>query len=126
MRKIYLAVASCIALVAFMGFSATALAVPDPSCDGDPYNNDAVVHDFAITMTDSNVAGEVSGLSGSGLACGADSYQHEFVLRPRRYRHAVRCRDKQHLRDEQTPDSSAPPLINVMTADYLGRQCMKT
>lgn len=72
MRKLYLVLAST-ALVAFMGFSATAFAVPDPSCDGNPYNNDPVIHDFVMTMTDSNVEGAVSGLSGKGLACGSDS-----------------------------------------------------
>ncbi len=72
MRKIYLALVSCVALVAFMGFGGSAFAVVDPSCDGDPYNNDFAVHDFTLDTPDSHVAGDVSGVSGSGLACGTE------------------------------------------------------
>ncbi len=72
MRKFYLVIASCVALVAFMGFSANAFALTDPDCDGDPYDNTLLVHDFSIEMIDSYVAGEPSGLGGSGLACRTD------------------------------------------------------
>ena len=80
MRKLYLLVASTVALVAFMGFSATAFATAvDPSCDlghdhGDadgPYNNDAAVHGFTLETTN-NISGAVSGITGSGLACGTE------------------------------------------------------
>ncbi len=72
MRKFYLAIASCVALVAFMGFSATAYSanIVDPDCDGTPNNNDFVVNNFGIVTANSDVAGEVSGMTGSGAACG--------------------------------------------------------
>ncbi len=78
MRKLFLALASCAALVAFMGFSATASAnhIVEADCDlevgGDgPYNNDFAVHDFEITFPDSMVEHEVSGLIGRGVMCGS-------------------------------------------------------
>ncbi len=77
MRKLFLALVSCIALVAFMGFSATASAiVVEDDCDlalgGDgPYNNDFAVYDFEIIFPDSMVEYEVSGLIGKGVLCGS-------------------------------------------------------
>ncbi len=70
LNKLSISVASCMALAVMMGFSASALAVVDPSCDGDPYYNTIAVHDFAIETPDSNVAHQVSGVSGTGLVCG--------------------------------------------------------
>ncbi len=71
MRKLYLLVASCVALVAFMGFSATALAnhVFDSDCAADP---DAFeVTKFTIGTPDSKVEHKVSGIVGTGLTCGS-------------------------------------------------------
>lgn len=69
-RNIYLAVASCVALVAFMGFSASALAdhVFDSDCAPD---HEFAVTDFNINTTDSNISYKVSGISGTGLTCGS-------------------------------------------------------
>ena len=73
MRKFFLALASCIALVAFIGFSATAMAIAiGPDCDGDPYNNDFAVHDFTLVTPDSDVEHTVSGAAGEGVACGTE------------------------------------------------------
>ncbi len=78
MRKLYLVVASCAALVAFMGFSATASAdIVDPDCDlghshgsnDGPYTNDFALNGFEITTTN-NVAYQVAGLTGGGVPCG--------------------------------------------------------
>ncbi len=119
MRKLYLSVASCVALVAFMGFSVSALAAPDPSCDGTPYNNDPAVHDFTITMTDSNVSGEVSGLSGSGLACGADTqnsgsyYDHADIGTPP----GVVINNTSGMANGRFVGTA---LVNVMVADIFG------
>ncbi len=72
MRKLYLVVASCAALVAFMGFSASASAdIVDPDCDGDPYSNDFALNGFEISTTN-NVANNVAGLTGAGVLCGTD------------------------------------------------------
>lgn len=72
MRKLYLVIASCVALVAFMGFSATAPAnIVDPDCDGDPYGNTFALNGFNISTTN-NIAYEVAGLTGGGVACGTD------------------------------------------------------
>ena len=71
MRMHYLAAASCMALVVFMGFSTSALAnhVFDSDCAADP---DAFeVTNFTINTPDSNVAYQVSGVTGTGLACGS-------------------------------------------------------
>ncbi len=70
MRKLYLTVASCVALVAFMGFSTSALAVNDPDC----VPNDLEMQDFTVTSPDSGVAGEVSGINGAGRACGSEIF----------------------------------------------------
>ncbi len=69
-RKIYLAVASCVALVAFMGFSSTAFAdhVRDPDCAAT--GNAFALTGFSVDTPDSHVASEVSGVTGTGLACG--------------------------------------------------------
>ncbi len=69
MRKLYLLVASCVAVVAFMGFSATGFAnhIQEPACAGN--NNAFEVLDFSID-TENNVVGAVSGLTGQGIACG--------------------------------------------------------
>ncbi len=71
MRKLYLLVASCVALVAFTGFSASALAEPkaDPFCvaNGNPIE----VLDFGIVMG-SDQAHDVASLAGQGYACGSE------------------------------------------------------
>ncbi len=72
MRKFYLAIASCVALVAFMGFSANAFAshsVQDPDCSA--VGNPQEMVDFSISTPDSSVANEVSNLVGSAYACGS-------------------------------------------------------
>ncbi len=68
MRKLYLVVASCVALVAFMGLSATAFAVIDSDC----VPNDVEIQGFTVTSLDSSVSGEVSGINGAGRACGSE------------------------------------------------------
>ncbi len=71
MRKFYLAIASCVALVAFMGFSASAFAndVFDSDCAADP---DAFeLSNFTIDTPDSQYQYEVSGITGTGRACGS-------------------------------------------------------
>lgn len=69
MRKLGLCLFSCAALVAFMGFGAPAYGdhIRDAQCA--PYNNQFGVYEFNLT-TASNQAHAVSGLTGSGLACG--------------------------------------------------------
>lgn len=71
MRKLGLCLFSCMALVAFMGLSAPALAdhVYDPDCE--QYNHEVAIFDFAVTTPDSNFGDEVSGITGSGLVCGS-------------------------------------------------------
>ncbi len=70
MRKLYLVVISCVALVAFMGFSASAQAEPliEPGCAG--AGNPIEILDFSI-VTSSNQAYEVSDLLGQAYACGS-------------------------------------------------------
>ena len=71
MRKFYLGIASCVALVAFMGFSASAFAnhLYDSDCAADP---DAFeMSNFTIDTPDSNIEYYVSGVTGSGRACGS-------------------------------------------------------
>lgn len=72
MRKLSLLIATCTALVAFMGLGGQALADTnvDPDCDGNPYDNSFQVRDLNMGTPDSNVSGRVSGIVGSGLACG--------------------------------------------------------
>ena len=77
--KLYLAIASCIALVAFMGFSANALAnhVFDSDCAADP---DAFeLTNFTIDTPDSHVAFEVSGITGTGRACGSRIHNWNII-----------------------------------------------
>ena len=88
MRKLFLALTSCIALVAFMGFSATALAnhvegeLHDPFCAGtyEPggfgggptgWDYGFSVVDFQIDSPDSYVEDEASRIVGSGHVCGS-------------------------------------------------------
>lgn len=89
MRKLGFSLFSCIALVVFMGLSGTApAALINPSCDLDnpavgdgvpgPYNNDPVIHDFTIDTLDSSLEYAVSGVEGSGLACGSEIYTGYF------------------------------------------------
>ncbi len=55
MRKLTLFAASCIALVAYLGLSAQALAgTHDPGCD--KYGNDRAIHEFTIDTPDSHGA----------------------------------------------------------------------
>ena len=71
MRKLYLLVASCVALVAFMGFSASAFAndVYDPDCAADP---DAFeLTNITFDTPDTHKSWAVSGVVGTGLACGS-------------------------------------------------------
>ena len=72
MRKLYLVVASCVALVAFTGFSASALAEPihDPGCD--EWGNKVGLFDFEIDSPQNHEAGKVSNLTASAYACGSD------------------------------------------------------
>ena len=72
LKKLSLIVGTVFVFVTFFSMSSQAFAanVKDPSCDGDPYNNDFLVHDFAISSPDSNIAGEVSSILGRGLVCG--------------------------------------------------------
>ncbi len=69
-RKISILLGACVALVALSSFSTAAFALVDQDCDGDPHNNNPVIHDFTITP-DSDIANKVSGYSGSGLVCGS-------------------------------------------------------
>ncbi len=71
-RKLSLAIVSCVALVAFMGLAGSASAgdVVHADCDGDPYNNDAVIHDFELGTPDSHKSFAPSGIKGGALVCG--------------------------------------------------------
>ncbi len=72
LNKLSVVVASCAVLVAFMGFSASASAdIVDPDCDGAQYSNDFALNGFEISTTN-NVANNVAGLTGAGVACGTD------------------------------------------------------
>lgn len=71
MRKAILFATSCIALVAFLGLSGQAFAVTevhDAACD--PYANAFGLQEFNVSTPDSSTEHQVSGVSGSGLACG--------------------------------------------------------
>ncbi len=70
LRKTYLAIASCVALVAFMGLSSTAYGLDDPHCAG--IGNPTAIDEFSITTPDSNVEHQVSGVHGSAYACGSN------------------------------------------------------
>ncbi len=72
MRKFYLAIASCVALVAFMGLSATAFGLADPRCEAEPGGNQQEILDFTIDTPDSRYQGDVSRLTGGAYACGSD------------------------------------------------------
>ncbi len=70
MHKLYLGVASCAALVAFMGFSATAFGVNDPRCE--QAGNPTEILDWSVATPDSNIEHQVSSLDLSAYACGSD------------------------------------------------------
>lgn len=75
-RKIYLLVASCVAFAALSGLGGTAAFAADgihDDCDGAPYNNDPVIHEFNIESTASHSAKKPSGINGGALACGTDT-----------------------------------------------------
>ena len=107
-RKTYLAIASCAALVAFMGFSTNAFAshdVHDPNCD--QYGNQVDIFEFSITTPDSNMAGEVSGVDGAARACGSNletQFLSEFCIGGDEtlYNHA---------------DVGVPPGVNIADSD---------
>lgn len=70
MRKFYLALASCAALVAFMSLSATASAgVIEPECEAD---NSPAIHGFYLNTPTTNEPYEKSVVEAGGLVCGTD------------------------------------------------------
>ncbi len=71
MRKLYLVVASCAALAAFMGFSSNAFAaeVHDPGCN--PYGNQVGMYEFSVDTPGTHMGREVSNIIGSARACGS-------------------------------------------------------
>lgn len=69
-HKLGFLAASCTALVAFFGFSASAFALHDPACN--QWGNQFGVYDFQIDTPDSHRERAVSGVTGSGYACGSE------------------------------------------------------
>ena len=73
MRKLFLALISCAALVAFMSLSATAFAnhkeTSDPACLQE-YGNQFGIYDFNVATPDSEWEHVNSGVTGNGIACG--------------------------------------------------------
>lgn len=65
-------VMSCMALVAFFGISASAFALVDPACDGEPYNNDPAIHEFSIGTPDSPYAHDESKMTANAVICGTE------------------------------------------------------
>ncbi len=72
MKKLVLFFTTCIALVAFAGFSTPAFAVISPNCDGDPYSNEPAIHEFFSGTPASHVSYEPSSIEFGGLLCGSD------------------------------------------------------
>lgn len=72
MSKLRAMLVGACALAAFFAVTGTASAITDPDCDGVPYDNTPLIHDFRIDTPDSHVAKAVSGTTGGGLVCGSD------------------------------------------------------
>ncbi len=70
MRKLYLAVTSCVALVAFLAFSATAFGLNDPRCE--QAGNPIEILDWNVTTPESSVQHQTSSVFGAAYACGSD------------------------------------------------------
>ena len=69
-RRTYLAIASCVALVAFMGLSTSAYGAIDPHCEA--IGNPIAIDEFTIDTPDSNQAYEASTIHGRAYACGSE------------------------------------------------------
>ena len=78
MRKLYLAIASCVALVAIMGFSASAPAadIHDPMCD--KWGNQVGTFGFNIATTNTIAPYQVSAVAVDTYACGSNLETNVF------------------------------------------------
>lgn len=120
MRKLYLSVVSCVALVAFMGLSATAYGLSDPRCTAD--GNPTEILDFQITSPESQKAYDNSNIVGSAYACGSNIgwFSGAGTL----YNHAdVGVPDSVQIADSDlVPNGSrsASAFVNVLYHDPFG------
>ncbi len=72
MRKFCLAIASCVALVAFMGLSGTAFGLADPRCEAD--GNPTEILDFSIDTPYTGLAYKVSSFEWGAYFCGSEIF----------------------------------------------------